>query len=123
MTRDPNQLFVINAIKLSDIVENCNDGIENGGWEHPDGNNSLTVDDERLTDKLCQEFADSLAGSFEDEDQEIENEVNAVNNLLEAMGFIYQEDPADELANVLQTQIEQLENELAAKKAMLQGLQ
>lgn len=67
---DPEQRFVVTSLSRSNIADMLNNVIDEleGDEDVP---KRFTADDARLTDKLCQEFADDVFDASDD-DEEIE---------------------------------------------------
>lgn len=59
--RDPNQVFVISAITRAGIAEDLNEWLEEGTLE-----DRLAIDDDRLTDEICAEYAQKVGEVDED---------------------------------------------------------
>ncbi len=71
--RDPKQRFIVNTVTREQIAESLNNYLED-----PKSPNRLANNDDRLTNELCQEYAnrlgdlDELDADFEDMLAEIE---------------------------------------------------
>ena len=115
-----NQLFVINAIKRSDIAGDVNGYLEAGEFTAPTGPLLLAADDERLTDTLCQGYADALSDIDGDNEDEVTE--NAAMWLLEELGYTSVEQVVDEAATLREV-IEQASEDLRAMRARLAELE
>ena len=115
-----NQLFVINAIKRSDIAGDVNGYLEAGEITAPTGPLLLAEDDERLTDELCQGYADALSDIDGDNEDEVTE--NAALWLLEELGYTSVEQVVDEAATLREV-IEQASEDLRAMRARLAELE
>jgi len=115
-----NQLFVINAIKRCDIASDVNVYLEAGEFTTDTGPLLLVEDDERLTDKLCQGYADALSDICGDNEDEVTE--NAAFWLLEELGYRSVEVVVDEAAT-LRDAIEQADEDLRAMRARLTELE
>lgn len=62
---DPKKLFVITAISRASIAESLNNAVEEA-WEDGVDVEAFADDDPRLTDKVCQDFADDLYDGVSD---------------------------------------------------------
>lgn len=115
-----NQLFVINAIKRCDIAGDVNGYLEAGEFTTDTGPLLLAEDDERLTDKLCQGYADALSDIDGDNEDEVTE--NAAMWLLEELGYTSVEMVVDEAAT-LRDAIEKVDEDLRAMRARLAVLE
>jgi hypothetical protein len=115
-----NQLFVINAIKRSDIASDVNDYLEAGEFTTDTGPLLLAADDERLTDELCQGYADALSDIDGDNEDEVSE--NVAMWLLEELGYTSVEQVVDEAAT-LRDAIERASEDLRAMRARLAVLE
>lgn len=89
MSSDPKKLFVINAIDRKGVAEELNDYLEDHGQKRV-----VADDDDRLTDEICQRYADSLASIDEDESEDVRDEIAAsfCYDILDSLGLIEEED-------------------------------
>lgn len=120
MARDPKQLFVMNSCTRQDIAADLSSIAECAEYTHPSGQNTVLPDDDRLTDEICQAFADAIGyldPSYSEEAIE-EGEHNAAIAALESMGFVHVEEEYDESVDLLR-EISELEHELTLKRARL----
>jgi len=92
MGREQNQEFKIKTITRASIATEINNHIDIAQFT---GQNELTPDDDRLTDELCQNYADFLRHSFEitnDEDDQALAEHEYLSGLLIELGFTHPDD-------------------------------
>ena len=61
MSLDPTQLFVVNAISRGGFADDLNELFTNTAPEP-----EFAQDDDRLTDAICQKYADALGDMDED---------------------------------------------------------
>lgn len=123
MTRDPDQLFVMNAVTRKQIRNEVEEIRECCGFKHPIDPQTVAENDYRLTDEICQAYADAL-GNIDvsyDEDSAEQASHNAVCVVLEAMGYVAEDDEYDEREPLL-VEIQIAENHLAMKRARLAQL-
>jgi len=123
MKKDPNQVFVINAVTRRDIVGDLQSIIEYTCFKHPTGPQDISEDDDRLTDAICQDYANALSDIDESYDEETAEEIRnkAIVTALEAMGFV-QEEFDDEREQLL-AEIRATEHSLVLKRARLMQLE
>ena len=126
MTRDPNQLFVMNAVTRKQIRDEVEEVRGCCGYKHPIDPQEVAENDYRLTDEICQAYADALGNIdiSQSEDSAEEESHNAVCIVLEAMGYVCEDDVDDEddERKALLEEILQTENALAQRRARLQQL-
>ena len=124
MNLDPDQVFVINAITRSGIAEDLQDIRTACNYKHPTGQQTIALDDERLTDELCQDYADALGqiDFYYSEESAEEASHNAACILLEAMGYVQEYSDDDQEREALRDEISRDEIVLAMKRARLQHL-
>lgn len=67
---DPKQVFVCMSTSREDIADELNDLIASEGWDIK----KFEPNDERLTDKFCQDFADCTGDAFTDCDDTYDRE-------------------------------------------------
>lgn len=121
MPLNPFKLFVVNALTRRDIALAFSEIRECCGYEHPVGPQEIAEDDDRLTDAICQEYADAL-GEIDYSDSEeftSQTEQNAVCDGLEAMGYIQCESSDDEVRQSLLNEIQSYESLIEAKRQQL----
>ena len=121
MSRDPKQIFVCNSVTREEISYECKNFVESCGWSCVDGRD-VAIDDERLTDELCQQYANAIGEQCDSEDLQSENDENAVHLLLEAMGYRQPDDDFDEKAELV-ADIQRTEEELKQKRARLMRIE
>jgi len=127
MNLDPDQVFVINAITRSGIAEDLQDIRTACNYKHPTGQQTIALDDERLTDELCQDYADALGqiDFYYSEESAEEASHNATCILLEAMGYVDEDDELSatdiERQEILEW-IEACEEQLVKYRAQLRRL-
>ena len=122
MVRDPEQLFVMNAITRKWIAENLQDCRKFCGYKHPIGPQEIAEDDDRLTDEICEAFAKAVGEIDQDFNEETQDDLERtiITNTLEAMGYVAEEEDEEEAYRAaLIREVSVLESELARKRAML----
>jgi len=80
---DPNQLFVTNAITRGQIAEDLNDYLEALRSPH-----RLALDDDRLTDEICANFAGQVGNLDEGSSDHDDQYLGLLYDLGERLGFI-----------------------------------
>ena len=121
MPLDPKQLFVVNAICRAGIASELSGTRECCGYKHPIGPQEIAEDDDRLTDEICQAYADAIGEIDYSDSEEFTSDVeqNAICEALEAMGYIQCDSDDDELRRILQDEIKAYETILATKREAL----
>lgn len=73
---DPKQSFVVQSMTREDIANTINDILSGGIDDHPslEGVKEFTADDPRLTDEVCQRFADGTNDAICEEDGVVDRE-------------------------------------------------
>jgi len=125
MSLDPAQMFVMNAIPRNLIAENLENVRMYCGFHHPTGPQEIAGDDDRLTDEICQKYADAIGSidSSYSEDGADECEHTAICTALEAIGYVQEDDEdGDDERTVLLREIYEAEQLLALKRARVQQL-
>lgn len=124
MPLNPKQLFVISAISRAGVAQDLSGTQEYCGYKHPVGPQEIAEDDDRLTDEICQAYADAISEIDYSDSEEFVAQVeqNAICEALEAMGYVQCESSDDELRRALQDEIRAYETMLATKRAVLASL-
>lgn len=127
MSRDPNQLFVINAISRNGIAEELSSIISMMQMTHHAGKIELLPDDDDLTDEICQAYASAI-GNIDPSDSEefvSDQEHKAMLEALESMGWVELPKEDDDVAErlALLAEIADFERQLTLKRARLQQIE
>lgn len=99
MSRNPKQIFIIDSFTREDLAERLEDHLEflatllEDPRTHPTIK-EIAVDDERLTDEICQDYADAIKEIYNSDDSE-EFRSNAWNSaldqVLDQLGYVKDE--------------------------------
>ena len=108
----------MNALTRESIAYDCNNYLEMIG---SGSSERLAEDDDRLTDDLCQKYADCLADSFDNDNDEEENAQNAIVWLLEELGIV--EEPPKELDEETQRRITEIKMQIIKLQFELDSLE
>ena len=115
MPLDRDQSFVIDSITRCEIADAANDWMSSTNTY---GDVRLDLDDDRLTDEVCREYARAL-GDIDDDssvDFRAEAEISAIAHLIESVGIVEVDSPeVDDEIGQLQNQINLLNLRLQAK--------
>ncbi len=115
MPLDRDQCFVIDSITRCEIADTANDWMDSTNTY---GDVRLDLDDDRLTDEVCREYARAL-GDIDDDasaDFRFEAETSAIVYLIDSVGIVEIDSPeVDDEIGQLQNQINLLNLRLQAK--------
>lgn len=94
MSLNPQQLFIIQSISRQDIAETLSDSLDWIGYVHKDGDLTFLDICERLTDEICQKYADMLSEIDyigDSVEYTSDQEHDAIRYVLEQLGYVEKE--------------------------------
>lgn len=119
------QLFTITAISRGSIANTVSDSLDWIGYVHKDGDLTFLDICERLTDEICQKYADMLSeiDYIDDSEEYTSNqEQDAIRYVLEQLGYVEEEtEPVDKI-ELLCNEILSIELILNEKRTSLEQL-
>lgn len=113
MAFNPQQLFIIQSVRRQDITSIVRDSLDWIRYKHPSGDQTIAIGDSRLTDEVCQKYADMI-GEIDYVSDSCEfrsdQENQALRYVLEQLGFVECEENLDyEPGSFIETQLETIE--------------